>query len=118
MRHNFKNLKIWQLGIELIMEVYAISKQFPTEERYGLTTQVNRSALSVPSNIAEGSGRGTNKDFANFLSIAIGSLYELETQIIVARQLNFIKEEQFNKLSKMVNELEKMINGIRNNLKL
>ncbi len=114
---NFKNLKVWQKGIELVKNIYKSTKEFPKEELYGLTSQMRRSAISVPSNIAEGSGRGTDKDFNRFLDIALGSSYELETQIIIAFELEFISEQDFNDLSMKINEEQKMIAGLQKSLK-
>ena len=82
--HNFKELRVWKEAIELAKLVYKTFAQFPPDEKYGLKSQVNRAAVSVPSNIAEGSGRGSNKEFAQFLKIAIGSAFEIETQMILA----------------------------------
>ena len=113
----FKNLKVWQKGIELVKNIYKSTKEFPKEELYGLTSQMRRSAISVPSNIAEGSGRGTDKDFNRFLDIALGSSYELETQIIIAFELEFISEQDFNDLSMKINEEQKMIAGLQKSLK-
>ena len=113
---NFKSLKVWQKGIDLVKNVYKSSREFPKEELYGLTSQIRRSAISIPSNIAEGSGRGTDKDFNRFLDIALGSSYELETQIIIANELEFILEQDFKDLSLKVNEAQKMIAGLQKSL--
>jgi four helix bundle protein len=113
----FKNLKVWQKGIVLVKNIYKSSREFTKEELYGLTSQIKRSAVSIPSNIAEGSGRGTDKDFNRFLDIALGSSYELETQIIIAYQLEFMSEQVFNDLSLKVNEEQKMIVGLQKSLK-
>jgi len=94
MRHNFKLLKIWQLGMEITEEIYKISSNFPTDERFGWVSQIRRCSVSVPSNIAEGSGRGTDKDFKHFLEIALGSVYELETQLILSERLGISKSEK------------------------
>ena len=82
--HNFRQLTIWKDAMKLAKAVYTVTGSFPSQEKYGLTSQINRAVVSVASNIAEGSSRGTDKDFRHFLSIAIGSLFELETQIILA----------------------------------
>ncbi|MBT3382403.1 MAG: four helix bundle protein [Prolixibacteraceae bacterium] len=113
----FKNLKVWQKGMDLVKNVYKSSKNFPKEELFGLTSQIRRSAISIPSNVAEGSGRGTDKDFKRFLDIAVGSSYELETQIIIANELKFLSENDFNDLSLKVNEIQKMIAGLHKSLK-
>jgi four helix bundle protein len=111
MRHHFKNLKVWQMGMDLVVMVYSIVKDYPKEERYDLVSQITRSAISVPSNIAEGSGRNTDKDFAKYLSQSLGSLYELETQIITSYRLNYMSEEKSEEVIKVINELEKMLIG-------
>ena len=85
----FKELKVWQKAIDLVTEIYTKSQEFPKEELYGLTSQIRRSAVSIPSNIAKGCGRKTNKDFANFLGISLGSAFELETQLIIAKKFKF-----------------------------
>lgn len=88
--HNYKELKIWQKSIDLTEQAYQIISDFPNSEKYGLVDQIKRSAVSVPSNIAEGSGRNSNKDFSRFLSISKGSLNELNTQFIISYRLNLI----------------------------
>ncbi|MFC6996213.1 four helix bundle protein [Rufibacter roseus] len=85
--HNFKELKIWQEAMTLAKKVFELSASFPANEKYGLTSQINRSAVSVPSNIAEGAGRGSDKEFIQFLNIARGSAFELETQLLFYKAL-------------------------------
>ncbi len=114
---NFKNLKIWQNGIEMVVEVYQITETFPKEEVYGLTGQIKRSAVSIPSNIAEGAGRGSNKDFNRFLDVALGSSFELETQLIIANKLEFLNDTDFDKLNQQIDEEQKMIIGLQKSLK-
>lgn len=104
--HNYKKLKVWEKAIELATDVYSLTASFPAEEKYNLVSQMRRSAISISSNIAEGAGRNTDKDFSRFLSIAYGSLYELESQILVSVKLKFIKE---NILNDKIDELQKMI---------
>ena len=113
----FKNLKVWQKGIELVKNIYKSSREFPKEELYGLTSQIKRSAVSIPSNIAEGSGRGTDKEFNRFLDIALGSSFELETQLIIAHELEFLSDESFNNLNNELDEEQKMIVGLQKSLK-
>jgi four helix bundle protein len=84
---NFRELTVWQKAHELVVEIYRVSGGFPSEERFGLTVQLRKAAVSIGSNIAEGCGRGTNKDFARFLSIAAGSASEVEYQVLLARDL-------------------------------
>ena len=106
---NFKELKVWQKGIELVAIVYKSTSSFPEEEKYGLSAQMRRAAVSIPSNIAEGHLRKTAKDFKQFLSIARGSCAELETQIIIAHELDFIHGDNFENLSSKIEELSKML---------
>ena len=91
--HNFRELKIWQEAMEITKLTFKLSKKFPSSEMYGLTSQINRSAVSIPSNIAEGAGRNSNKEFSQFLNIAMGSCFELETQIILSFEFNYIKKD-------------------------
>ena len=88
--HNYKNLHIWQDGIKLARRIYEVTGSFPANEKYGIVSQMTRAAVSIPSNIAEGAGRNSNKDFANFLSIAIGSVFELHTQIVICGEIGLI----------------------------
>ena len=85
--HNFRELKIWKMGIEIAKSIFQLTRGFPVEERYSLTSQLTRSAISIPSNIAEGCGRKSDKEFNQFLSISLGSAFELETQVILAYEL-------------------------------
>ena len=114
--HNFKELKVWKAGIELTKVIFQVTRLFPAEERYGLTSQIIRSAISIPSNIAEGCGRISNKDFKHFLTIALGSSFELETQIIIAKEFNYINEEELNDISSQIIEIQKMIYGLQKSL--
>ena len=114
---NFKKLKVWQKGIELVVDIYKSTNSFPKEEMYGLTSQIKRSAISVPSNIAEGSGRGSDKDFNRFLDIALGSSFELETQLTIAKKLNFISDKDFSEIINSLDEEQRMIAGLQKNLK-
>jgi four helix bundle protein len=110
--HNFKELKVWQKSRSLVKDVYMLTRIFPDEEKFVLTSQIRRSAISVPSNIAEGAGRGTDKDFAKFLSIALGSAYELEAQIILSLDLGYISEDAFNVCSAKIMEVQKMLHQL------
>jgi len=96
--NNFKDLKIWKVAIELVKNVYAASSEFPKEEMYGLTSQMRRSAISIPSNVAEGFRRQHNNEFKQFLYISLGSCAELETQTIIAEELGYIDRSQTTKL--------------------
>ena len=106
----FKELKVWQKAIELVTETYLKTQNFPKEEIYGLTSQIRRSAVSIPSNIAEGKGRNSDKEFVRFLQISLGSLYELQTQFELALSFNYISNiEDIFELSL---EIEKMLNKL------
>jgi len=91
---NFRKLKIWKQGIDIVKEIYKISQKLPSEEKFGLKSQITRAAVSIPSNIAEGSSRSSNKDFNRFLEIALGSLFELQTQIVLAGYKDYINNEE------------------------
>lgn len=112
-RHNFRELKIWQESMKIVKSVYSLTSNLPSDERYGLVSQINRCSISIPSNIAEGSGRTSNKEFIHFLNISISSSFELETQLILANDLfNTDSEEIIEK----INELQKMIVGFKKSL--
>ncbi|MBP6458642.1 MAG: four helix bundle protein [Crocinitomicaceae bacterium] len=113
MKHNFKELLVWKKSIDLVKSVYLLTSTLPSEEKFGLISQMNRSSVSIPSNIAEGSGRTSNKEFLYFLNIAISSSYELETQLIISNQLFLIDVD--NILSQ-ISEVQKMILGLKKNL--
>jgi four helix bundle protein len=112
---SFRDLIIWQKGIAIAKGVYAITKSLPKDEIFGLTSQMRRSAVSISSNIAEGRGRSTRKDFVSFLHIAQGSLFELETQLLLAKELYEIDSKN---LLKMIEEEQKMISGMIKKLKI
>jgi four helix bundle protein len=106
--HKFKDLKIWQKSRSLVKDIYEVSLNFPVSETYGLTGQARRAAVSIVTNIAEGSGKGTLKDFNNFLNMSRGSLFELQTLMILSHDLGYISEETLNALNDQFTELEKM----------
>lgn len=108
--HGYKDLIVWQRSTELVVAVYALTGDFPKEEIYGLTSQMRRAAISVASNIAEGRMRGTKKDFSNFLRIAFGSGAEIETQIIVAKQLPHTKNLKYDTVDSLLAEVMRMLN--------
>lgn len=107
--HDYKKLKVWELAVELAVDIYQLSALFPHSEIYGLTSQIRRSAVSISSNIAEGAGRNSDKYFSQFLSIAYGSACELETQLHIANKLQFISKESFQPVLDKVNVVQKMI---------
>ena len=106
--HNLKELKIWNKAIDLSVNVYKATANFPADERFGLTSQSRRSAVSIPSNIAEGAGRNSNKEFNNFLGIANGSSYELQTQLVISNKLNLLSNDLLDDLLKQIDEVQKM----------
>ena len=108
---SYKDLLIWQKGMDIVKDIYLLCESFPTNEVFGLQSQLKRSAISIPSNIAEGYGRQLRKSYLHFLRISRGSLFELETQIILAKDLNFISEESYNKIIKQITEESKMLNS-------
>ena len=109
---SFKDLKIWQRSIHLVEEVYTVSRSFPKEEIYGLQAQVRRSAVSIPSNIAEGFARLHNREYRNFLYISLGSCAELTTQIIIASRLKYFEKTKADTLLKEIEEISKMTMGL------
>ena len=114
---SYKDLLIWQKGINIVVNVYELTEEFPKEERYALTSQLKRAALSIPSNIAEGYGRSSTQSYIYFITIARGSLFELETQLILAEKLKLIKNEKlFDNLMNQIIEESKMINSFINKL--
>jgi len=114
---NYKELEVWQKALDLTAEVYRLTRCFPDEERFGLTAQIRRAAVSIPANIAEGWGRGTTKEYIQFLLIARGSLMELETHAIIARRLGYLSEAQVVGLQASVNEVGRMLNGLIQSLR-
>jgi four helix bundle protein len=108
----FRDLIVWQKSIDLVTEVYRSTSKFPREEIFALTSQIRRCAVSIPSNIAEGEGRKGAPEFARFLRIAQGSLAELQTQLIVSERLDYLPRTQFETLSKMTEEVGKLLYGL------
>ena len=116
MTQTFRDLIAWQQAKALARQVYEVTRGFPDEERFGLVIQLRRAAVSIPSNIAEGRGRGTKKDFAHFLMQARGSLYEVETQIELANELHYISGPDAARLLQACNELSRVLNGLINSI--
>jgi four helix bundle protein len=115
---SYKELLIWQKGIKIVVLIYKLTKDFPKEEIYALTSQLKRASISVPSNIAEGFGRQTDKSFNHFLNISRGSLNEIETQLIIAKELDFVVNDNlFDEILFLIEEESKMINAFSKNLK-
>ena len=106
--HNLKELKIWNKAIDLAVDVYKATSSYPTDERFGLTSQLRRAAVSIPSNIAEGAGRNSKKEFYNFLGIANGSAYEVQTQLVISNKLSLLNNDLLIDMLKQIEELQKM----------
>jgi S23 ribosomal protein. len=115
--HQYKELKIWQKAMELVTEIYRITKGFPNDEKFGLVSQINRSAVSIPSNIAEGAGRNSEKEFIQFLAISHASSFELETQLIISRNINYLSNDTLNEFTDQITELQKMNFALQSRLK-
>ena len=113
LKHNFKNLKVWQKSVDSAVKVYEVTKLFPSEERFGITSQMRRSSVSVPSNIAEFTVKNTSKSFANALDISLGESFELETQAMIANRVGIINDDNFNNLNIDIAEIQKMIIGFK-----
>ena len=107
-----KDLDVWNKSVELVTEVYEITKNFPKDEMFGLTSQIRRSAVSIPSNIAEGSARKGNKEFAQFLYISLGSAAELETQFIIANNLKYMSSNEYESIIDDLSDIRKMLSGL------
>lgn len=114
---SYRDLEVWRLGMRLAVAVYGLTATFPQAERYGLTSQLQRSAVSVPSNIAEGHERDSTKDFLRFLSIAQGSLAELETQLLIAGELELADQKETDTILSSAAELGRMLNGLQSKLR-
>lgn len=114
---NFRKLLIWQKAMNLVTSTYQHTKQFPKEEIFGLSSQIRRSAISVPSNIAEGFGRDSNKEYLRFLNVSISSLFEFQTQLEIAKNIDYLKEVEFTNLYEESRELERMLVSFINKIK-
>lgn len=111
-----KDLLVWKKSIDLVEQIYTFTKQFPKEELYGITNQMRRCAVSIPANIAEGSGRKNKAEFIQFLHIALGSASELETHLIISQRLGFLSSNSYDEIMNVLNEIIKMICGLINSL--
>jgi four helix bundle protein len=113
---SYRDLKVWQKGIELVKMIYLLTRDFPKHETYGLTSQIQRSAVSVPSNMAEGQTRNSTAEFQRFLFIAQGSLSEVDTQIVIAQELDYLDKEKGQDVEARILELRKMLYALINSL--
>lgn len=107
--HNFKELRVWQMSVELATDIYQLTNSYPNNEIYGLTSQIRRCSVSVSSNIAEGAGRFSKKEFRHFLNIAYGSAFELETQLIISKNLKYVDDDTFEPLNNKITDIQKML---------
>ena len=105
---NYKNLRVWEDAHALVLEIYNATRSFPNDERYGLTSQIRRAAVSIPSNIAEGTGRGSDADFARFVQFAVGSISEVDYQLLLARDLNYVSTEAYAALNDQLEIVRRM----------
>ena len=109
---SYQDLEVWKLSINFVKEIYRLIEKFPPIEIYGLTNQIRRAVVSIPSNIAEGQGRSSAKEFRQFLAIALGSLAEIETQLIITREINFLGSEETEPLLVTIDRIRKMIKAL------
>jgi four helix bundle protein len=115
---NFKELRIWQKGMDIAVNCFKLVEGFPKEEKFGLSNQITKCGVSIPSNIAEGSSRSSEKDYKRFVEISLGSAYELETQLLIAQRVSFGNQELLNSTLADVNDEQKMLMGFGNKLNL
>ena len=115
--HTFRKLLVWQKSMQLVTNVYKTAQLLPKEEMYALTSQIKKCAVSIPSNIAEGYGRETNKEYLRFLNIALSSLFELQTQLEIAYNLNYFNQDDFNLLYEQTREIERMLTSFIKKIK-
>ncbi len=116
MLNSYQDLKVWQKSIDLVVEVYSLTKFFPKEELYITVSQIRRAAISIPSNIAEGYSRKNRPEYLQFLRIALSSASELETQLIIVKKLKFVTEDKIGKIEEMLKEILRMLNALINSL--
>ena len=113
---NFKELRIWQKGMDIAVNCFVLTATFPKEEKFGLVSQITKAGVSIPSNIAEGSSRHSEKDYSRFIEISLGSSYELETQLLIASRVNFGDKNLLKQVLDDVNDEQKMLMGFANKL--
>lgn len=114
--NNFRELLVWQKSVDLAVRIYDVTNNFPVSEKFNLVSQMQRCGTSIPSNIAEGAGRSSAAYFKQFLMIALGSAYELETQLVISKKLNYLNDEMYNQLVKDITEVQRMIYGLQGTL--
>lgn len=114
--HNFKELKVWQKSVDFAVYIYQLTNKFPSEEKYGLISQMRRAGVSIPSNIAEGCAKSSQKSFSNALEISLGESFELKTQLEISKRIGLISEHQINDMDLNLSEIQKMIIGLKSTL--
>jgi len=114
---NFRNLEIWKNGIEIVKQIYTLCEKLPSEEKFGLRSQITRASVSIPSNIAEGCSRNSEIEFKRYLEIAIGSLFEVETQLTIVEELNFISSKELIPVFELLKKEARMINSLISKIK-
>lgn len=114
--HNFKELKVWQKAVDLAVKIYTVTKSFPTEEKFGLVSQMRRAGVSVPSNIAEACAKTSSKSFVNSLEVSLGESFELETQMIISERVGILDPETAREMESDLTEVQRMIMGLKNSL--
>ncbi len=110
--NSYRNLIVWQKSVALVTDIYTLTKSFPQEEKFGIVSQLNRASVSIPSNIAEGWGRESSKNYLQFLRISRGSLMETETLLEISKNLNYINESEFKAISDNIEEVSKILQGL------
>ena len=115
--HRFKELDVWKTSVELVKTIYEMTAKYPRTELFGLISQIRRSAVSIPSNIAEGAGKNTKNDFNRYISIALGSCNELETQLYISKELNYITWEDYKEVERKTNRIQNMLFGLQKSLR-
>lgn len=114
---NFKTLKVWQKGMQIVVEVYSLATMLPSEEKFGLKSQISRAAVSIPSNIAEGCSRSSDIDYAHFLQMSLGSSFELETQCLIIKELGFAADTRLTTTLSLINEEQRMLGTLITKIK-
>lgn len=114
---NFRNYDVWTDGVDFCVQVYKMTEQFPKKETYALSDQMQRAAVSIPSNVAEGCSRRSEKEFGHFLEVSLGSAYEVETQMEIAARLGYVTRDQYDKSLESVQSIEKRLSSVINNIK-
>jgi len=114
---SYKDLKVWQVAIDMVVDIYRLTGKFPRNESFGLASQIQRATVSIPSNIAEGHARGTSREFHHYLSITLGSTAELETQLIIASKLGYLEQTTANEMLERIDKLGKMIRALQKSVK-